>query len=155
MPQDLINLLKENSITLVTAESCTGGIIASLICEIAGASAVFDRGFITYTNQSKIDCLNVPAEIIEQHGAVSEQTAEAMAEGALANSEASVAISTTGIAGPTGGSEEKPVGLVHFAFAMTGQDTHTREEMFEGTREEIQYTAAAYALQTLQELIEG
>ncbi|WP_374304557.1 CinA family protein [Ferrovibrio sp.] len=108
---------------LATAESCTGGLIAATLTEIAGSSAAFDRGFVTYSNAAKSASLGVPAEIIAGHGAVSEAVARAMAEGCLRKSEADIAIACTGIAGPGGGSVEKPVGLVHIAVAGTGQET--------------------------------
>ena len=108
---------------IATAESCTGGLVAALFTEIPGSSATFDRGFVVYSNAAKQDMLGVPAELIETHGAVSAQTACAMAEGALAHSQADIAIAITGVAGPGGGSAEKPVGLVHFASARAGAPT--------------------------------
>ena len=108
---------REAGHTIVTAESCTGGLIAALLTDIAGSSDVFERGFVTYSNKAKMECLGVREEILAQHGAVSAETAMAMAEGALAHSRASVAVSVTGIAGPGGGSAEKPVGLVFVAIA--------------------------------------
>lgn len=108
---------------LATAESCTGGLIAGALTEIAGSSDVVDRGFVTYSNQAKIDLLGVPADMLEVNGAVSEQVARAMAEGALERANAGVAIAVTGIAGPGGGSADKPVGLVHIACARVEQQT--------------------------------
>ena len=102
---------------VATAESCTGGLIVGAMTEIAGSSDVVDRGFITYSNEAKIEMLDVPVDTLVTHGAVSEQTARAMALGALANAKATIAVAVTGIAGPGGGSAEKPVGLVHFAVA--------------------------------------
>jgi nicotinamide-nucleotide amidase len=104
---------------IATAESCTGGLIAGALTEIAGSSNVFERGFVTYSNEAKQDLLGVPAELIAAHGAVSAEVAEAMALGALAHSRAELALSVTGIAGPDGGSAEKPVGLVHFGLARS------------------------------------
>jgi nicotinamide-nucleotide amidase len=113
-----------------TAESCTGGLIAGLLTEIPGSSNVVERGFVVYSNAAKKELLAVPAKTLAQHGAVSEQTARAMAEGALAKSRADVAVSVTGIAGPGGGTAAKPVGLVHFACARSGRRTVAREERF-------------------------
>ena len=115
--------------TLATAESCTGGLVAGAITEIAGSSAVLDRGFLTYSNQAKIDMLGVDAESLAKNGAVSELVARQMAEGARQRARVSVAVSITGIAGPGGGSAEKPVGLVHFACASPSGTVH-REERF-------------------------
>ncbi len=103
-----------------TAESCTGGLVAAALTEIAGSSDVVDRGFVTYSNAAKEQMLGVPAQTLIDHGAVSRQTAEAMARGAIAHSLADIAVSITGVAGPGGGSAEKPVGLVHFAAATRG-----------------------------------
>jgi nicotinamide-nucleotide amidase len=108
---------------IATAESCTGGLIAGALTAIAGSSDVVERGFITYSNQAKTDLLGVPPELIREHGAVSEEVARAMAEGALQKSGVELALSCTGIAGPGGGSADKPVGLVHIAAARKGQTT--------------------------------
>ena len=113
---------------IATAESCTGGLVSALLTEIAGSSAVVDRGFVTYSNEAKQDLLGVPAAILAAHGAVSEQTARAMAEGALARSRAHVTVAITGVAGPGGGSAEKPVGLVHFGCARRGGETQAVEK---------------------------
>jgi nicotinamide-nucleotide amidase len=115
---------------IATAESCTGGLIAGLLTEIPGSSAVVERGFVVYSNAAKEELLGVPASTLERSGAVSEETARAMAEGALKASRAYVAVSVTGIAGPDGGSAAKPVGLVHFAYARRGAATVAREERF-------------------------
>lgn len=115
---------------VATAESCTGGLVAALLTEIAGSSAVLDRGFVTYSNEAKQDMLDVPADLLARHGAVSAPVARAMAEGALAHSRADVAVSITGIAGPGGGSAEKPVGLVHFALAIRNGETRAVERRF-------------------------
>lgn len=119
----LLDAYKSAGLTIATAESCTGGLIAGLLTDIPGSSSVVERGFVTYSNEAKIECLGVPAATIAEQGAVSEATARAMAEGALAASRADVAVSVTGIAGPGGGSAEKPVGLVHFGCARRGRDT--------------------------------
>lgn len=118
----LLDAYREAGLRIVTAESCTGGLIAGLLTDIPGSSSVVERGFVTYSNEAKSECLGVPAAIIAARGAVSEETARAMAEGALAASRADVAIAVTGIAGPGGGSAEKPVGLVHLACARRGGD---------------------------------
>jgi nicotinamide-nucleotide amidase len=115
---------------IATAESCTGGLVAGLLTDVPGSSAVLERGFVTYSNDAKRELLGVPAATLEAHGAVSEATARAMAEGALAHSHAQVAVSVTGVAGPDGGTAAKPVGLVHFACARRGGPTVAREERF-------------------------
>ncbi len=130
----LLQRLRVARLTLATAESCTGGLIAALLTEIAGASDVVDRGFVTYSNAAKTELIGVPAALIDAHGAVSRDVAIAMAEGALsrtcANAGGALAVSVTGVAGPGGGSAEKPVGLVHIAVARTGHATRHRECRF-------------------------
>jgi nicotinamide-nucleotide amidase len=126
----LLAQLRAKQLMIATAESCTGGLIAGLLTEIAGSSDVVERGFVTYSNAAKIACLGVPADIIRLHGAVSAETARAMAEGALLASEADVAVAVTGIAGPGGGSLQKPVGLVHIGAARKGQATTHHEYRF-------------------------
>ena len=144
------NLVKRASaagVTVVTAESCTGGMIAAAITDVAGASAVLDRGLVTYSNDAKQDLLGVPAATLDAHGAVSMQTAAAMAEGALASSpNASLAVAVTGIAGPGGGSPEKPVGLVWFGIADRSGETKTARHVFSGDRKAIRDRAASTAL---------
>ncbi len=114
----LLERLRIQRRMIVTAESCTGGLIAGLLTEIAGSSDVVERGYVTYSNEAKMSCLGVSADLLVTHGAVSEKVARAMAMGALANSNADVAVSVTGVAGPGGGSLDKPVGLVHFGAAL-------------------------------------
>jgi nicotinamide-nucleotide amidase len=126
----VFSLLKTKGFTLATAESCTGGMIAAAITDIAGSSDVFDRGFVTYSNHAKIEMLGVPEPLIAAHGAVSREVAGAMALGALAHSRAEVAVSVTGIAGPGGGSVTKPVGLVHFACTRRGEKSVHAVEFF-------------------------
>jgi nicotinamide-nucleotide amidase len=117
---------------IAVAESCTGGLIAAALTEIAGASNVFERGFVTYSNEAKQDLLGAPAELIAAHGAVSAEVAEAMALGALAHSRAQLALSVTGVAGPGGGSAEKPVGLVYFGLARSERPTLIQRKHFTG-----------------------
>ena len=134
MAATLLAEMRAEKLTLVTAESCTGGLIAGLFTEIAGSSDVVDRGFVTYSNAAKSALLGVPAETLARLGAVSRETALAMADGALAragdNAAGTIAVAVTGVAGPGGGSIEKPVGLVHIAAARTGRETRHRECRF-------------------------
>lgn len=126
----LIETLRARRMMVAFAESCTGGLVAAAVTEVPGASDVVDRGFVTYSNEAKIGTLGVHADLVSRHGAVSAEVARAMAEGALVHSEADIAVSITGIAGPGGGSAEKPVGLVHFAVARLGTPTAHRERRF-------------------------
>lgn len=116
----VLEACRAQGLRIATAESCTGGLIAAALTAIPGSSDVFERGFVTYSNEAKVEMLGVPAALIEAHGAVSAEVARAMAEGALAHSRADVAVAVTGVAGPGGGSETKPVGLVHIAAARSG-----------------------------------
>jgi nicotinamide-nucleotide amidase len=137
---------------LAAAESCTGGMVMALLTEIAGSSDVVDRGFVTYSNEAKIELLGVDPTLILTHGAVSAQVATAMAEGALARSRADVAASITGVAGPGGGSAEKPVGLVQFACAARGRATIQIERRFGALgRQNVRAAAAAAALDLLRQ----
>jgi nicotinamide-nucleotide amidase len=120
----LIRRYEAEGLRIVTAESCTGGLVAALLTEVPGSSAVVERGFVTYSNEAKAEMLGVPADLIGAQGAVSEAVARAMAEGALARSRADVALAITGIAGPGGATASKPVGLVHFAVARAGGTRH-------------------------------
>ncbi len=128
--RQLLDTLRTKKLMLATAESCTGGLISAYLTEVAGSSDVFERGFVTYSNDAKIQMLGVAPALIEQHGAVSEEVACAMAEGAVAHSGADVAVSVTGVAGPGGGSLEKPVGLVHFAVARRDGRTRPVKETY-------------------------
>jgi len=130
---------------VATAESCTGGLIAGALTEIAGSSDVVDRGFVTYSNEAKMQMLGVPAETLEAHGAVSEETARAMAVGALEKSDATVTVAVTGVAGPGGGSAEKPVGLVHFA-AATPDGIVAEHRILEGDRGAVRHQTVLHAL---------
>ena len=137
---------RRRGIMLATAESCTGGMIAAALTDIAGSSDVVERGFVVYSNEAKREMLGVAAELIERHGAVSEEVARAMAEGAVAHARAAVAVAVTGVAGPGGGSAAKPVGLVHLACAMEGRETIHRREVFPGDRAAIRAATVAKAL---------
>jgi nicotinamide-nucleotide amidase len=145
--------LKEKKLVLVTAESCTGGGVAQAITEIAGSSAWFERGFITYSNEAKTELLDVPSTLIAQHGAVSEEVAAAMALGALSNSYANIAVSTTGIAGPGGAVPGKPVGTVCFGWSKSGV-THTEILIFSGDRQVVRRQSVLHALQGLLHFLE-
>ena len=139
---------------IATAESCTGGLIAGLLTEIAGSSDVVDRGFVTYSNAAKTEMIGVPADLIAAHGAVSEPVARAMAEGALARSRAALAVAVTGVAGPGGGTAEKPVGLVHFALARRDGPTLHRERRFGDIgRDGVRAATIAEALSLLEEAL--
>jgi nicotinamide-nucleotide amidase len=126
----LLAQLRSADQKIVTAESCTGGLIAGLLTEIAGSSDVVERGYVTYSNAAKSEVLGVPANLIADHGAVSAEVARAMAQGALKQSRANVAIAVTGVAGPSGGSDDKPVGLVHIAAARRGHQVQHKECRF-------------------------
>jgi nicotinamide-nucleotide amidase len=126
----LIALCKDKGLMAACAESCTGGLLSGLLTEIAGSSAVLERGFVVYSNEAKQDLLGVSADILRAHGAVSAETARAMAVGALARSRAHIAVSVTGIAGPDGGTPQKPVGLVHFGSAIAGGEVETVERRY-------------------------
>lgn len=140
-------LLKKNQLKIVTAESCTGGGLAFNITSVSGSSEYLDRGFVTYTNESKMQLLDVDAKILEKFGAVSEQTAGQMAQGALKNSGADIALSITGTAGPLGGTVEKPVGLVCFGLALRNKPVATQRQFFTPDRAHIRSLSIAFALQ--------
>lgn len=151
--RDLLERCRAKGLTIATAESCTGGLIAATLTEIAGSSDVVDRGFVTYSNAAKQAMLGVPQETLSAHGAVSAQTAAAMARGAVANAGTDLAVSVTGVAGPGGGSAEKPVGLVHFAAASRKGRLVNREERFgEIGRREVRLRSVAVALDMLMRL---
>jgi nicotinamide-nucleotide amidase len=151
----LIAAAKAKEYKIVTAESCTGGLVAAAITAIPGASAVLERGFVTYSNEAKTEMLGVPAELIERRGAVSQEVALAMVDGALKNSRADIAVAVTGIAGPDGGSEQKPVGLVHIAAARRGGARLHEEHRFGDVgRNKVQAESAVAALRLIQKLLD-
>src|SRR5262249_35326476 len=149
----VVELLKKRKETLATAESCTGGLIANRITNVPGASEVFLAGYITYANTAKSDVLNVDPALIEKHGAVSEPVAGAMAEGACARAHSTHGLATTGIAGPSGGSDEKPVGTVYIAVASAESGTIIKKFFFPTDRETFKQLAAQTALDLLRRKI--
>ena len=149
----LLALFRERGLKLATAESCTGGLIAAILTEVPGSSDVVERGFVTYSNEAKTEMLGVPAALIQKYGAVSEEVARAMSEGALGASRADIAVSVTGVAGPGGGTAAKPVGLVHFGAARIGGDLLHREKRFGDLgRRRIRIASVAEAFSMLREL---
>ena len=152
LTKTLAEILLSRNWMVSLAESCTGGLVSATLTELAGSSEWFERGYITYSNEAKTECLDVPARIIESHGAVSEPVAKAMAEGARINSGSDVAISITGIAGPSGGTAEKPVGTVCFGWATENQ-TLTKTMHFDGDRQAVRQQATEFALTELIALL--
>lgn len=148
----LAEALTRKGLKLVTAESCTGGLISAACIELAGSSAWFERGFVTYSNAAKAESLGVDAALIAAQGAVSEAVARAMAQGALAHSRAQVAVAVTGVAGPTGGSSARPVGTVWFGFALP-QGVVSEMRRFDGDRSAVRAATVDHALRRLVELI--
>jgi nicotinamide-nucleotide amidase len=148
----LADLLQKKQWLMATAESCTGGMIAAACTDLAGSSAWFERGMVTYSNEAKTELLGVDAALIAQHGAVSEEVARAMAQGAIAHSRAQVAVAVTGVAGPTGGSEAKPVGTVWFGFMAGGQLT-SEMKRFDGDRAAVRSATLRHALLRLTQLL--
>jgi nicotinamide-nucleotide amidase len=152
----LAQVLGARQLSLCTAESCTGGLIAASCTQLSGSSAWFERGFVTYSNAAKHQLLGVPSGLIETHGAVSEEVARAMALGALAHSSAHLSVAVTGVAGPTGGSPNKPVGTVWLAWAWrdANQQTHcqTLLQHFNGTRSEVRFATTELALSELTQI---
>jgi nicotinamide-nucleotide amidase len=154
--EELASLLNSQGWKVALAESCTGGLVSATLTELAGSSNWFERGYITYSNQAKTECLGVPSELIESHGAVSEPVAKAMAEGAQRQAKVKAAISITGIAGPSGGSIEKPVGTVCFGWAIQGQGivtTTCKTQLFTGDRQAVRQQATLFALAELLALL--
>jgi nicotinamide-nucleotide amidase len=148
----LAHLLRRRGWRLATAESCTGGLIAGACTDLAGSSDWFERGFVTYSNEAKVESLGVDATLIAAHGAVSEPVVRAMAAGALAHARAQVAVAVTGIAGPGGGSADKPVGTVWFGFALPGREL-SESMQFDGDRAAVRAATVRHALQRLTELL--
>lgn len=149
----LLEVCERNGVMIATAESCTGGLVSALLTEIPGSSSVFERGFITYSNDAKKSLLSVPDELIVDFGAVSYEVVASMALGALANSAAQLSIAVTGIAGPSGGTAAKPVGLVYIAIALKGAEPSVEQCHFSGSRSEIRFAAVAKAIELAQEAI--
>ena len=153
----LAQLLLARGWKLALAESCTGGLVCATLTELSGSSEWFERGYITYSNQAKTECLGVPGELIESHGAVSEPVAKAMAQGAQRNAGANIGVSITGIAGPSGGTAEKPVGTVCFGWTIqnaAGENVTTcQTKLFSGDRQVIRQQATEYALVGLLQLL--
>lgn len=154
LAEQLLDLLKQQQKIITTAESCTGGWVAKILTDIPGSSSVFDRGFVTYSNESKQEMLGLSPGTLNDYGAVSEETVIAMAKGALKHSQADMAIAVSGIAGPGGGSHEKPVGMVCFAWAFQGNDTQTETQYFGGDRDAVRRQSAQHALQAAINLIQ-
>lgn len=150
----LAELLQRKRWMMATAESCTGGLIAGACTDVSGSSNWFERGFVTYSNEAKTEMLGVDAALIAAHGAVSEEVARAMAEGAVAHSKAQVSVAVTGVAGPTGGSPEKPVGTVWFGWSVDGH-VRTERRRFDGDRAEVRAATVRYALQVLATTIDS
>jgi len=155
-PDDIVALAnavleaaKARGLKVATAESCTGGLVAGVLTAISGSSLFLDRGFVTYSNEAKHEMLGVPMDLIETQGAVSEAVARAMAEGAVGHSGADFAVAITGVAGPTGGTAEKPVGLVHFAVAGQGATLHRRELFGDLGRDAVRMASVRTALELL------
>jgi len=144
--------LRSKKLQLATAESCTGGLIAAACTDLAGSSVWFERGFVSYSNAAKTELLGVPADLIETHGAVSEPVVRAMVEGALRCSRAQVAVAVTGVAGPGGGSPDKPVGTVWFGWA-TPDGVVTDKRCFEGDRQQVREATVQHALVRLKQLL--
>lgn len=153
LAQQVITEAAARGLMVATAESCTGGLVAGALTAVAGSSAVVDRGFVTYSNEAKTDLVAVPAALIAAHGAVSQPVARAMAEGAVARSRAQVSVAVTGIAGPGGGSDEKPVGLVHFAAAGPAGLIHVERRFGDIGREAVRLESVRVALGLLRDRI--
>ncbi|NVD07543.1 CinA family protein [Vibrio sp. JPW-9-11-11] len=152
--EKLGKLLKQHNHLFVTAESCTGGGVSAAVTDVAGSSQWFDRAFVTYSNQAKVEMLGVTPQTLDQHGAVSEETAQEMVLGALQHSSASIGVSISGIAGPGGGSEEKPVGTVCFAWADKNGWLESRTFHLDGDRQQVRQQAVELAMQVLCEKLD-
>ncbi|MDE2578429.1 MAG: CinA family protein [Hyphomicrobiales bacterium] len=153
--EEIVRLYAGLGLKLTAAESCTGGLLCGLLTEIPGSSAVVERGFVVYSNAAKVELCGVPAMLVERHGAVSAETARALAQGALAHARAHVAVAITGVAGPGGGTAEKPVGLVHFACARAnGPLTHVEKRYGDLSRAHVRRASLAQALAMLRDAAE-
>lgn len=153
LAQQVITAASAKGLMVATAESCTGGLVAGALTAVAGSSAVVDRGFVTYSNAAKSDLVAVPAALIEAHGAVSEPVARAMAQGAVTRSSAQVSVAITGVAGPGGGSDDKPVGLVHFAASGPDGVIHVEHRFNDIGREAVRLESVRVALGLLRDRI--
>lgn len=154
--KEVLDQARENGHMIATAESCTGGLIAAALTSVAGSSDVFERGFVTYSNEAKAEMISVDTALINQHGAVSQQVARAMAQGALGRSKASLAVSVTGVAGPGGGSTEKPVGTVHIGVASDHAPTnHAHLAFGDIGRDEIRHRTMLAAFEMLKMQMDG
>ena len=150
----LLDQARARRVLIATAESCTGGLVAALLTSIAGSSDVFERGFVTYSNKAKMEELGVPTALLKQYGSVSEPVARAMAEGALQASQATLSVALTGVAGPGGGTDDKPVGLVHIAAALSGRETEHHECRFGDIgREAVRIASVEQALSLLRHML--
>ena len=154
--QQLLAICKRKNLLVATAESCTAGLVAGTLSEVPGVSSILDRGYVTYSNEAKHEMLGVPRETLEKHGAVSRETAEAMVRGVLGHARVNLAVSVTGIAGPDGGTAEKPVGLVHFAAGTrTGKLMHVEKRFGNPGRATVRKQSVLQAFRMLHELAEG
>lgn len=153
LARQVIETAARRGLKIATAESCTGGLVAAALTAVAGSSAVVDRGIVTYSNAAKTELLGVPTDLIETHGAVSEAVARAMAIGALSRSAAQVSVSVTGVAGPGGGTANKPVGLVHFAAVGPAGAIHAEHRFGDTGREEVRLSSVSVALGLLLDRI--
>jgi nicotinamide-nucleotide amidase len=154
LAREIVERCTAAKLTVAAAESCTGGLVAATLTEIAGSSAVVDRGFVTYSNEAKCEMLGVPPELIDKMGAVSKEVAIAMVEGAIRHSRADLAVAVTGVAGPTGGTAEKPIGLVHFGALRRGGDPRHVAHVFEGLdRSGVRLASVDRALRMFRDLI--
>lgn len=153
LARQVLDRCRAKKLMLATAESCTGGMIAASLTDIAGSSDVVERGFVTYSNAAKTELLGVSADLITRLGAVSEEVARAMAAGALAHAPVDLAVAVTGIAGPGGGSPDKPVGLVHFGLARRGAAVRTEHHVFPGDRDAVRRATVIRALELLSQAV--
>jgi nicotinamide-nucleotide amidase len=151
----LLDTYRRAHLRIVTAESCTGGLVSACLTDIAGSSDVVDRGFVTYANEAKIEMLGVPAGMLERHGAVSPHVVRAMVEGALGRSRADVAVAVTGIAGPGGASPAKPIGLVYLACLRKGREPKIERHQFHGDRQAIRLASVEAAFELLRQQIDA